>query len=129
MTSPRQGGIVVLGGLNMDLIVEAPRVAGPGETVEGTRFYTTPGGKGGNQAIAAAPPGPQPPAAARALGEPVQVEMVGRVGDDAYGQQLRRYMADDGVANRFVRADDGATTGVAVVLIDGTGQNYVNAVY
>jgi ribokinase len=103
----------------MDLIVEAPRVAGPGETVEGTRFYTTPGGKGGNQAIAAA----------RALGEPVQVEMIARVGDDPYGEQLRRYLADDGVANRFVRVDPSATTGVAVVLIDGTGQNYVNAVY
>lgn len=119
MTRPRPGGIVVLGGLNMDLIVELPRVAGPGETVEGTAFYTTPGGKGGNQAIAAA----------RALGEPVQVEMVGRVGDDVYGEQLRRYLADDAVATRFVRVDAAATTGVAVVLVDGTGQNYVNAVY
>ena len=44
----------MLGGLNMDLIVETPRLAGPGETAEGTRFYTTPGGKGGNQAVAAA---------------------------------------------------------------------------
>ncbi|GIT18896.1 MAG: hypothetical protein CM1200mP39_17020 [Dehalococcoidia bacterium] len=39
--------VIVLGGLNMDLIVETPRLAGPGETAEGTRFYTTPGGKGG----------------------------------------------------------------------------------
>ncbi|MEK9676468.1 MAG: PfkB family carbohydrate kinase, partial [Chloroflexota bacterium] len=46
--------MVVLGGLNMDLIVETPKLAGPGETLEGTRFYTTPGGKGGNQAVGAA---------------------------------------------------------------------------
>ena len=71
-------GVAVLGGLNMDLIVETPRPAGPGETREGSRFYATPGGKGGNQSVAAA----------RILGERAPVIMVGRVGRDSYGEDL-----------------------------------------
>ena len=79
--------VIVLGGLNMDLIVETPRLAGPGETAEGTRFYTTPGGKGGNQAVAAA----------RIAERPGSVKMVGRVGDDAFGEQLGLFLKHEGV--------------------------------
>ena len=70
--------VIVLGGLNMDLIVETPRLAGPGETAEGSRFYTTPGGKGGNQAVAAA----------RLAESPGTVKMVGRIGDDGFGEEM-----------------------------------------
>jgi ribokinase len=108
----------VLGGLNMDLIADLPRPAGPGETVEGTRFYTTPGGKGGNQAIAAG----------RLLG-PGRVDMVGRVGSDGYGREMSAYLRESGVDTRFLRTDPDAASGVAIIFIDATGQNYVNAVY
>jgi ribokinase len=115
----RPRGVVVLGGLNMDLVVETPRPAGPGETREGTRFYATPGGKGGNQAVAAA----------RILGERTAVVMVGRVGRESYGDDLIASMNGAGVDTRYVRRDPTATTGVAVIFIDAQGESYVNAVY
>ena len=111
--------VVVLGGLNMDLMVETPRPAGPGETREGTRFYTTPGGKGGNQAVAAA----------RILGDQASVTFVGRVGADAHGDEVLACLDRNGVDTRYVRRDPDAGTGVAVILIDAQGESYVNAVY
>ncbi len=112
-------GVVVFGGLNMDLMVETPRPAGPGETREGKRFYTTPGGKGGNQAVAAA----------RILGDRAPVSMVGRVGADAYGNEVVTSLANAGVDTKFVRQDPASHTGVAVIMIDAEGESYVNAVY
>ncbi len=112
-------GIAVLGGLNMDLIVETPRPAGPGETREGTRFYATPGGKGGNQAVAAA----------RILGGRAPVIMVGRVGRDPYGDDLIASLNRAGVDTRYVRRDTESGSGVAVIFIDAEGESYVNAVY
>ncbi len=114
----RPGKVVVLGGLNMDLIADLPRPAGPGETVEGTRFYTTPGGKGGNQAVAAG-----------RLAGPNVVEMVGRVGRDSYGTEMRDFLTSAGVGTSYLRVDDAASSGVAIIFIDSTGQNYVNAIY
>ncbi|HJM89037.1 MAG TPA: ribokinase [Dehalococcoidia bacterium] len=112
-------GVVVLGGLNMDLIVETPQAAGPGETREGTKFSTTPGGKGGNQAVAAA----------RILDSRAPVGLVARVGDDAFGDELRAQLAGAGVDVRHVREDVGADSGVAVIFIDPVGENSVDAVY
>jgi ribokinase len=111
--------VVVFGGLNMDLIVEAREIAAPGETREGDRFLTTPGGKGGNQAVAAA----------RILEGRAAVEMVGLVGDDRYGEELRRYLEAAGVGVGGVGIAPDATSGVAVIMIDGRGENSVNAVY
>ena len=111
--------VAVLGGLNMDLIVETPRPAGPGETREGTRFYATPGGKGGNQAVAAA----------RLLGERGSVVLVGRVGQDRYGDDLIASLHLAGVDTTYVRRDPTRGSGVAVIFIDAQGENYVNAVY
>ena len=110
---------MVLGGLNMDLMIETPRLAGPGETVEGTRFYTTPGGKGGNQAAAAA----------RLSRTKSAVEMVGRVGNDAFGREMRQFMEEQGINTRFLKEDAGTASGIAAIFIDATGENYVNAVY
>ncbi len=112
-------GVVVLGGLNMDLMVEMPTPAGPGETRIGKRFYTTPGGKGGNQAVAAA----------RILGERASVHMIGRTGADPYGDKVVSSLRDAGVDATFVRRDPASHTGVAVIMIDATGESYVNAVY
>ena len=111
--------VVALGGVNMDFIVEAPVIAGRGETREGTRFYTTPGGKGANQAVAAA----------RNLDGRVPVEMAGMLGDDRYSGEMRAYLEESGVGTSFLGTAPGEHCGVAVILIDGTGENSVNAVY
>lgn len=111
--------IVVLGGLNMDLMIETPRLAGPGETVEGTRFYTAPGGKGGNQAVAAA----------RLSQQKGAVQMVGRVGKDAFGEQMRRFLENEGIGTACLANDPDSASGVAAIFIDPTGENYVNAIY
>ena len=84
----RQGnnatGVVVLGGINMDLVTVSERFPQPGETVVGSRFLTYPGGKGANQAVAAA-----------RMGAPTA--MVGRVGDDVFGPQLIDTLAASGI--------------------------------
>jgi ribokinase len=113
------GGIVVIGGVNMDLMLETPQLAGPGETREGTRFYTAPGGKGGNQAVAAA----------RMLEGRGRVDLVARVGADRFGDELLAYLESAAVQTRFVRRDAEAASGIAAIFIDGSGENYVNAVY
>ena len=111
--------VLVLGGVNMDFIVEMPEVAGRGETREGTSFYTTPGGKGANQAVAAT----------RILDGRVPVEMAGMLGDDRYSEEMRAALEGAGVATGFLGIAPGAHCGVAVILIDGSGENSVNAVY
>lgn len=103
----------------MDLMIETPRVAGPGETVEGTRFYTAPGGKGGNQSVAAA-------RLSRTRGA---VRMIGRVGDDPFGKQMREFLENESIDTRYLRNDPDTASGIAAIFIDSTGENYVNAVY
>ena len=111
--------IVVFGALNMDLIVETPRPAGPGETAEGTRFYTAPGGKGGNQAVAAS----------RLADGVDRVLMVGRIGNDVFGGELRSYLEKQRVNTKYVQTDIGQSSGVAVIFVEPDGENYVNPVY
>jgi ribokinase len=111
--------VIVLGGLNMDLIVDTPRLAGPGETSEGTRFYTTPGGKGGNQAVAAA----------RLAQSPGTVKMVGRIGDDSFGEEMARFMRDEGIDTSLLRKTENIASGIAVIFILPDGENHVNPVY
>ena len=79
---------LLLGAINMDLIVEADRLARAGETFVCDRLYTSGGGKAGNQSVAAA---------RFAGGEGGAVKMFGRVGDDAFGNELRGFMSDQGV--------------------------------
>ncbi len=104
--------IVVVGSLNMDLVVRAPRFAQPGETIAGDLFVTAPGGKGANQAVAA-----------RRLG--AEVSMVGAVGGDAFGTLLRGQLADEGIDVRHVSARHGQASGVALITIDGSGENTI----
>lgn len=118
-TGSGDGKIVVLGGLNMDLMIEIPRLAGPGETVEGTRFYTAPGGKGGNQSVAAA----------RLSQKSGTVHMVGRVGTDLFGTEMRSFLENEGVITDRLAEDAETASGIAAIFIDPTGENYVNAVY
>ncbi|MDG0865985.1 ribokinase [Candidatus Lucifugimonas marina] len=111
--------VIVLGGLNMDLIVDTPRLAGPGETAEGTRFYTTPGGKGGNQAVAAA----------RLAQSNGSVKMVGRIGDDGFGEEMAQFMRNEGIDTSLLRRTENIASGIAVIFILPDGENHVNPVY
>lgn len=104
--------ILIIGSLNMDLIVRAPRIPAPGETILGHAFSTAPGGKGANQAVAAAK-----------LGAPVK--MIGRVGADDFGKQLRAQLHAVGVDTRFVIDDAETGTGVALISVDDAGQNSI----
>jgi ribokinase len=107
-----KNSIVVVGTLNIDMVVQAPRHPQPGETLLGTAFNTYPGGKGDNQAVAAARLG-------------ARVELVGRVGLDGFGMALLEAAAASGVDTRFVQRDPQAPTGVALITLDSAGQNTI----
>ena len=103
--------VTVLGSANMDLVVLVDHAPGLGETVTGRAFQTLPGGKGANQALAAA----------RAGGE---VRFVGAVGDDPYGEQIRSLLADSGIDVSGLVTVTGAT-GTAHIVVDGAGANSI----
>jgi len=103
--------VVVIGSLNMDLVTRAPRLPRGGETLIGESFSTIPGGKGANQAVAAARLG-------------AQVSMVGCVGSDAYGQQLRGALLAEGIDCQAVSVVDGSS-GVALIVVDDNSQNAI----
>jgi len=104
--------IVVVGSLNMDLVVKAPRMPLGGETLAGRDFQMIPGGKGANQAAAAARLG-------------ARVAMVGRVGGDAFGPPLIENLRRQGVDTGHVRIDEEAATGTAMIIVDDSGQNSI----
>jgi len=104
--------ITVVGSLNMDLIVRTPRIPTPGETIIGSGFHTAPGGKGANQAVAAARLG-------------AQVSMVGRVGNDEFAATLLENLKLVNVNTQFVIQDPEASTGVALIEVDDSGENSI----
>ena len=103
--------VVVVGSINMDLVARAPRIALAGETLIGTGFETTPGGKGANQAVAVA-----------RLGYPVA--MVGMVGEDVFGQALLDNLGHAGVDTGAAARIDGPS-GVAQIQVAADGQNSI----
>ncbi|HEY2840313.1 MAG TPA: ribokinase [Pirellulales bacterium] len=107
-------GIIVLGSINMDLVVQTPRMPAAGETVLGGRFFTSLGGKGANQAVAAA----------RASRSPVT--FVAAVGDDPFGREALELLGrEPRLDTRAIRAIDGAATGVALITVDPRGENSI----
>ena len=96
----------------MDLVVQMPAIPRPGETLLGGRFATFPGGKGANQAVAAARHG-------------ARVTMVGRVGGDAFGEQMLKIVGGEGIDIRFIGVDPKSATGVALIEVDAQGQNSI----
>ena len=100
----------------MDLIGVTPRLPHPGETLVGERFYTAPGGKGANQAVAASRLG-------------ADVRLVGRVGVDSFGDEQLRSLQSNGVDTTGVAQDPGNPSGVAIILLDSQRQNYIVAAY
>ncbi len=101
--------IVIFGSLNIDLVVRAPRLPRAGETLPGDRFVTVPGGKGANQAIAAARMGGR-------------VAMIGCVGTDAFGDMQLANLAQAGVDSSRIRRAP-TSTGTALITVGGTGEN------
>jgi len=112
--------ILVIGSLNMDLVVQAERAPAAGETLPARGFQTIPGGKGANQAVAAARLGGQPPA-----GELRGVRMLGRVGADAFGEQLIAGLAAEGIDTRAIRRLEGISSGVALITVEQGGENRI----
>ena len=106
-----QKPIVVVGSINTDLVAVAQKIPSIGETVIGKDFQIHPGGKGANQAVAVA-----------RLGYPVH--LIGRLGDDAFGAQLRTYLETTGVNIKGVATSEG-TSGVAVIVLSGEGENSI----
>jgi len=103
--------VVVVGSLNMDLVTRASRLPRAGETLIGQTFYTVPGGKGANQAVASARLG-------------AEVAMVGCVGTDTYGKQLRDALLVEGVDCQSVITMEGSS-GVALIVVDDSSQNAI----
>src|SRR5215470_13678704 len=103
--------IVVVGSVNMDLVALAERIPIAGETIRGTEFQTHPGGKGANQAVAVA-----------RLGYPVK--MIGRLGDDGFGAELREHLKKTGIDVSAVQTSQGSS-GVAVIVVSPTGENTI----
>ncbi|RQZ69788.1 ribokinase [Burkholderia glumae] len=109
----RPGGrVAVVGSLNMDLVVRAPRLPKPGETLSGHGYAQAAGGKGGNQAVAAARLG-------------ARVAMLGRLGDDANGAALRAALEAEQIDCAALATSAGVPTGVALIVVDDASQNAI----
>jgi ribokinase len=109
MDSPR---VCVVGSLNMDLVVRAPRLPIPGETLLGGSYKTFPGGKGANQAVAAARMGGR-------------VSMVGRVGDDAHGAKLRSVLEENHIDCTHLLTTPGQPSGLGMITVADGGENTI----
>lgn len=104
--------VLVAGSLNVDLVMECERIPDEGETLLGGVFHRYFGGKGANQAVAAARLG-------------ARVALIGAVGMDAFGDELVQALAAEGIDTRHVRRAAGSSSGVAVILVDKEGRNRI----
>ncbi|HEX3087795.1 MAG TPA: PfkB family carbohydrate kinase [Ilumatobacteraceae bacterium] len=104
--------VVVVGAINVDLVVVAPRLPGPGETVVGGGLQTYGGGKGANAAVAAARVG-------------ASVRMIGAVGSDDTGTAAVAELAAEGIDTGDVAVLEGESTGVALIVVDERGENQI----
>ena len=106
------GRVLVVGSVNVDLVVQGERLPSPGETVLGGTFSRFNGGKGGNQAVAAA-----------RLGVPVM--LVAALGDDAFGAEARAALAREGIGTDVIVTLERTATGVALILVDAKAENLI----
>ena len=111
----RRSRILVVGSINMDLVVRCRRLPLPGETLTGNSLTEIPGGKGANQAVAAARLG-------------ADVSMIGRVGDDAFGDTLRLGLETNGVETSFIEQTQNCSSGIAVISVEDSGQNCITVI-
>jgi ribokinase len=106
------GSVAVVGSLNTDFVIRTSRLPAPGETVRGGRFSIFPGGKGANQAVAAARMG-------------AAVAMIGQVGDDVFGARMREGLGVETIEVSGVQIAHGRPSGVAFITVDALGQNSI----
>ena len=104
--------VAVVGSINMDLVVKTAILPGPGQTVRGKGFSTIPGGKGANQAVAAARLG-------------ADLHMIGKVGSDDFGEHLLMCLNKNQVNTAGVVVAEGVSSGLAIVMVDGQGENSI----
>ncbi len=105
--------IVVVGSSNTDMVVKADRIPVPGETVTGGTFVLAPGGKGANQAVAAARLG-------------AKVILVARVGSDMFGNEALIHYKKEAIDTSYIQKDPEAATGVALIMVDKKGENLIS---
>ena len=105
--------VLVVGSSNTDMVIRVPRIPRPGETVLGGEFAMAAGGKGANQAVAAA----------RAGG---RVALVARIGDDVFGERATANFISDGIDTRFVFRSPGAPSGIALINVGEKGENSIS---
>lgn len=105
--------IVVIGSSNTDMVVQSEKLPRPGETVLGGEFLMNPGGKGANQAVAAA----------RLGGE---VTLVAKVGDDIFGMEAEKGFSDSGISTEYLLKDHDEPSGVALIMVDEKGENTIS---
>jgi ribokinase len=113
VSKQKRWGIVVLGGINTDFVVTSERLPEPGQSVKGKSYYSGPGGKGANQAVAAARLG-------------ARVAMIGRVGADHRGHELVRGLRANGVDVRHVGTDRELASGAAIIAVDDSGEKQIS---
>lgn len=106
------GRIIVIGSSNTDMVVKAKRIPSPGETVLGGTFFMNPGGKGANQAVAAA----------RLNGN---VTFVTKVGYDLFGERSKSLLEKEGIDTRFIVKDPENPSGIALISVDENGENCI----
>ncbi len=104
--------IIVIGSSNTDMVIQSPKLPLPGETILGGQFFMFPGGKGANQAVAAARLGGA-------------VTLVARTGDDVFGKQAVAGFQQEGIHTGFVSIDSDQPSGVALIMVDAHGENSI----
>lgn len=104
--------VLVIGSANTDMVIRSSRFPAPGETLLGGTFFMFPGGKGANQAVAAARLG-------------ADVRLICKLGDDLFGRQALEGFRSDGIRTEYCTADPSAASGVAVILVDSSGENQI----
>jgi len=105
--------ILVIGSTNTDLVIRSKRLPTSGETVTGGEFYIAAGGKGANQAVAAARAG-------------ADVSFIGCVGDDDFGKQTFSNLKKEGIDTNLIKIEQGSASGVAFILVDYNGSNLIS---
>lgn len=104
--------ILVIGSINMDLVSKVESMPQVGETVLGKGFAQIPGGKGANQAVAMSRLG-------------AEVSMIGKVGDDAFGRELKKGLENDNIDTAGVHVENGISTGIAIITVDESANNSI----
>ena len=117
MSQPRNNPprIVVVGSINLDLVAQVDALPCGGETIRANAYEELPGGKGGNQAVAAARLG-------------AECHIIGRVGDDGFGQKLLQSMQESGVKTDAVAITPNSPSGIAMINVDRQGENAITVI-